>query len=78
MNLKNNAKKAAKRGAELLAAKKGLQWTASILKWGAIAGAGYLGYKYYRKNEDTIRDKLSRSSVNFKMGCHCKCRFSWL
>lgn len=64
MNLKHDAKKVAKRGAELWAAKKGLQWTGSILKYGAIAGAGYLGYKYYRKNEDTIKDKLNTSSVH--------------
>lgn len=64
MNLKNDAKKAAKKGAELWAAKKGLQWTGSILKWGAIAGAGYLGYKYYRKNEDTIKDKMNMSSLH--------------
>lgn len=64
MNLKHDAKKIAKRGAELWAAKKGLQWTGSLLKWSAIAGAGYLGYKYYRKNEDNIHDALSRSSVH--------------
>ncbi len=54
MNLKETAKK----GAELWAAKKGLEWTGSLLKWGAVAGAGYLGYKMYRKNEDTIKEKL--------------------
>lgn len=64
MDLKNDIKKVAKRGAELYAAKKGLQWTGSILKWGAIAGAGYLGYKYYRKNENSIKDKFNISSVH--------------
>lgn len=59
MDLKNNAKMVAEKGAKLWAAKKGLQWTGSLLKWGAVAGAGYLGYKYYKKNEDTIKEKVN-------------------
>lgn len=59
MDLKNNAKELGEKTAKLWAAKKGLQWTGSLLKMGAIAGVGYLGYKMYKKNEDTIKAKLS-------------------
>lgn len=59
MDLKNNAKEVGGKAAKLWAAKKGLQWTGSLLKMGAIAGIGYLGYKMYKKNEDTIKDKIS-------------------
>lgn len=48
--IKKKAKKVAKKGAELWAAKKGTQWTGSLLKWGAIAGLAYLGYKIFNKN----------------------------
>lgn len=57
MDLKREAKEAGVTIAELWAAKKGLQWTGSLLKWGAIIGAGYLGYKYFKNNEACIRDK---------------------
>lgn len=49
MDLKTTAKEAAEKGAKLWAAKKGLQWTGSLLKWGAVAGAGYMGYKFWKK-----------------------------
>lgn len=64
MDLKRNAKEAGEKVAKLWVAKKGLQMTGSLLKWGAVAGAGYLGYKYYRKNEDTIKQKLNMDSVH--------------
>lgn len=54
-----NVKKAAKKGAELWAAKKGLQMTGSLLKLGAIAGAGYLAFKFFKRNEVEIKEKLS-------------------
>ena len=57
MDMKNVAKK----GAELWAAKKGLEWTGSLLKWGAVAGAGYYAFKYYQRNSDEIKEKLSIS-----------------
>ena len=57
MNLKHNAKEFGEKAAELWAAKKGLEITGSLLKWGAIAGAGYLGYKYYRRHEHSIKAK---------------------
>lgn len=41
-------KSVAKTGAELWAAKKGAAMTGNLLKWGAIAGVGYLGYKLYK------------------------------
>ena len=59
MDLKNNAKDLGEKAAKLWAAKKGLQWTGSLIKMGAIAGVGYLGYKMYKKNEDSIKAKLS-------------------
>ncbi|MFD2517046.1 hypothetical protein [Salinimicrobium flavum] len=64
MDLKRKTKETGETVAKLWAAKKGLQWTGSLLKWGAIAGAGYLGYKYYRNNENTIKEKLNMSSVH--------------
>ena len=59
MNIKREGKDLAEKAGKLWAAKKGLQWTGGLLKWAAVAGAGYLGYKYYKKNEDTIKAKLS-------------------
>lgn len=59
MDLKKNAKDAGEKAAKLYAAKKGLQWTGSLLKWGAIAGAGYYAYTLVRDNKDTIKAKLS-------------------
>lgn len=48
--VKKKAKKAAKKSAELWAIKKGAHWSGSLLKWGAIAGVAYLGYKIFDKN----------------------------
>ncbi|MUP45949.1 hypothetical protein E0K83_09365 [Gramella sp. BOM4] len=50
--IKKKAKDVAKKSAKLWGAKKGAQFTGSLLKWGAIAGVGYLGYKIFRKNYD--------------------------
>ncbi|MFZ0490300.1 MAG: hypothetical protein WCE57_14870 [Salegentibacter sp.] len=50
--VKKKAKKVAKKGAEVWAAKKGAEWTGSLLKWGAIAGVAYLGYKVFSKTCD--------------------------
>ncbi|WP_424492399.1 hypothetical protein [Salinimicrobium sp. GXAS 041] len=51
MDVKKTAKEAAEKGAKLWAAKKGFKMTGSLLKWGAVAGAGYLGYKLYKKKQ---------------------------
>ena len=51
MDVKNEAKNAAKKGAELWAAKKGVEWTGSLLKVAACVGAGYLAYKYIKKHD---------------------------
>lgn len=63
LDMKNDfqkkAKKAAKKAGELYAAKKGLQWTGGLLKIGLIAGVGYYAYKFIRKHEDEIKEKLS-------------------
>lgn len=59
MDLKRNAIDAGEKVAKLWVAKKGLSMTGSLLKWGAIAGAGYYAYKYIRDNQDEIRAKLS-------------------
>lgn len=47
MDLKGIAKK----GAKYLALKKGVQWSGGLLKFGAIAGAGYLAYKTFIKKK---------------------------
>ena len=60
--MKYDVKEAAKKGAELWAAKKGLEWTGSLLKIGAIAGAGYLAYKFFRKHEVEIKEALPYNS----------------
>jgi hypothetical protein len=52
MKFKKKAKKAAEKGSELWVAKKGIGLTASLLKWGAIAGVVYLGYKLYKENQE--------------------------
>ncbi len=52
MSVKSKAKDAAKKGAKLWVAKKGFQWTGSLLKWGALAGVGYLGFKLAKKTMD--------------------------
>lgn len=52
MSVKSVAKTAAEKGAKLWAAKKGLQMTGSLLKWGAVAGVGYLGFKFIKKRLD--------------------------
>lgn len=54
------AKNVAKKGAKLWAAKKGLQWTGGLLKLGLVAGAGYFGYKLFKKNEDSIKEKFQK------------------
>ncbi len=59
MDLKNDVKETAKKGAELWAAKKGLEWTGSILKLALVAGVGYYAYKIYQKNSDDIKELLS-------------------
>lgn len=59
MDLKNNVKDAGEKVAKLWVAKKGLQMTGSLIKWGAIAGAGYFAYTLVRDNKDTIKAKLS-------------------
>lgn len=59
MDLKKNAKDAGEKVVKLWAAKKGLQWTGSLLKWGAIAGAGYYAYTLVRDNKETIKARLS-------------------
>lgn len=59
MDLKNNVKDAGEKVAKLWAAKKGLQMTGSLLKWGAIAGAGYYAYTLVRDNKEQIKAKLS-------------------
>lgn len=59
MDLKNNAKDVGGKVVKLWAAKKGLQMTGSLLKWGAIAGAGYFAYTFVRDNKEQIKDKLS-------------------
>lgn len=47
MDLKNIAKK----GAKFLAVKKGVQWSGSLFKVGAIAGVGYLAFKFLKKKK---------------------------
>lgn len=59
MDLKRNAKDVGEKVAKLWAAKKGLQMTGGLLKWGAIAGAGYFAYTLIRDNKDQIKAKLS-------------------
>ena len=59
MDLKKNALDAGEKVAKLWAAKKGLQMTGSLLKWGAIAGAGYFAYTLVRDNKETIKAKMS-------------------
>ncbi|HET8885160.1 MAG TPA: hypothetical protein VFM70_02280 [Salinimicrobium sp.] len=44
MELKELAKKAI----EFMAVRKGIGMTGSLMKWGAVAGIGYLGYKLYK------------------------------
>ena len=55
MSIKNKAKEVAEKGAKLWAAKKGLQMTGGLLKWGIVAGAGYLGYKLFKKSQTTSK-----------------------
>lgn len=57
--MKHGIKETAKTGAEIWAAKKGLEWTGSLLKWGVIVGLGYLAYTYIRDNQDEIEESLS-------------------
>ena len=53
MDVKKTAKEAGEKAAKLWAAKKGLQMTGSLLKLGAVAGVGYLGYKFFKKKQGT-------------------------
>lgn len=57
--MKHTIKETAKKGAELWAAKKGLEITGSLLKWGVIAGLGYLAYTIIRDNQDVIEEKYN-------------------
>lgn len=59
MDITRNAKNAGEKVVKLWAAKKGLGMTGSLIKWGAIAGAGYYAYKLIRDNKEQIRAKLS-------------------
>lgn len=59
MDLTRKAKDAGETAVKLWAAKKGLGMTGSLIKWGAIAGAGYFAYTLIRDNKDQIREKLS-------------------
>ena len=59
MTMKSKTKEYGKKAAEVWAAKKGLQYTGGLLKMGIIAGLGYLGYKYYKKNSENINSKFS-------------------
>lgn len=59
MTMTSTIKKGAKKGAKLWAAKKGFQWTGSILKMGAVAGAGYFAFKFLKKNSGVIKEKIS-------------------
>lgn len=56
---KKDIKKTAKKAGELWVAKKGVEWTGSLLKIGLIVGAGYFVYKFLKENEDEIRDTFS-------------------
>lgn len=56
---KKDVKKAAKNAGKLWLAKKGFQWTGSLLKVGIVAGVGYLAYKFIRDNQDEIMEKFS-------------------
>lgn len=57
--IKKTAKKTAERAAKLWAAKKGLQWTASLLKAGLVIGAGYMVYNYIREHKGELKEKFS-------------------
>lgn len=48
MDLKNIAKQ----GVKMMAIKKGAKMSGGLLKMGAVAGVGYLGYKLYKKKFD--------------------------
>lgn len=61
MDVKHTVKEAAEKGAELWAAKKGLEMTGSLLKMACVAGAGYLGYRYYRKNQRSINRTIKNT-----------------
>ncbi|MDT0675887.1 hypothetical protein [Autumnicola musiva] len=56
---KQDLKKTTKNAGKLWLTKKGFQWTGGLIKVGVIAGLGYLGYKYYRDNQEEIEDKVS-------------------
>lgn len=60
MDIQQKVIDAAKRGAILWTAKKGLQWTGTLMKIGLIAGAGYYVYTIIRdyKNEQNYLDEF--------------------
>ncbi len=60
MDIEQKVIDAAKRGAVIWAAKKGLQWTGSLVKIGLIVGAGYYVYTLVRdyKNDKTYLDEF--------------------
>ena len=60
MDIQQKVIDAAKRGAFLWAAKKGLQFTGKLMKIGLIAGAGYYVFTIIRdyKNEHTYIDEF--------------------
>lgn len=60
-----DVKEVAKKGAKLWAAKKGLGLTGSLLKWGLIAGAGYLVYTFFRDHSDEIKDELDEITSDY-------------
>lgn len=60
MDIQQKVIGAAKRGAVIWAAKKGLQWTGTLVKLGLIAGAGYYVYTVVRdyKNDHSYLDEF--------------------
>ncbi|MDT0690017.1 hypothetical protein RM549_09495 [Salegentibacter sp. F188] len=52
MDVAKTAKETGEKAAKIWAAKKGLGLFGGLLKWGAIAGVAYLGYKIYKDNAE--------------------------
>lgn len=63
--MNHKVKEVAKKGAKLWAAKKGLGLTGSLLKWGLVAGAGYLAYTFFRDHKDEIIDELDDMTSDY-------------
>ncbi len=63
--MNHNIREAAKTGAKLWAAKKGLGLTGSFLKWGLFAGAGYLVYTLFRDHKDEITDEFDEMTSDY-------------